>query len=354
MALTVDIEKKLGDFHLSVSLETDHEVLALLGASGCGKSVTLQCIAGIETPDRGRIVLNGRTLFDSEKRINLAPQKRRVGYLFQQYALFPDMTVEQNILTGLRSKPKAERRALLEQKLRAFRLDGLEKRRPSQLSGGQQQRVALARILASEPEVLLLDEPFSALDSYLKWQVELELLDTLRDFGGDVLFVSHSRDEVCRMCRSVCVLSHGRSEGKQAVERLMDAPETVSAALLSGCKNYSRIERVDAHHARCLDWGVTLETSREIAPDIAYVGIRAHSLRGPEQSGRNLIPCRVERVINDAFSVIFMLSTPGGAAGRSLLRAEYPKEDRPDFRASDEISLSVRPEHVLPLAGGGL
>ena len=157
MSLSVDIEKKLGAFHLRSQFEAPDETMALLGASGCGKSMTLKCIAGIVTPDRGRIVLGGRVLFDSEKKINLPPQQRRVGYLFQQYGLFPNMSVEQNILCGIRSGDKAEKRRVLAEKIRMFRLEGLEKKHPAQLSGGQQQRVALARILCSEPEAILLD-----------------------------------------------------------------------------------------------------------------------------------------------------------------------------------------------------
>lgn len=116
--------------------------MALLGASGCGKSVTLKCIAGIMTPDRGHIILDGETRFDSEKHIDLPPQKRRIGYLFQQYALFPNMTVLQNIRCGIRSGSRAEKRRRAEEKLRRFRLEGLEKKYPAQLSGGQQQRTA--------------------------------------------------------------------------------------------------------------------------------------------------------------------------------------------------------------------
>ena len=190
MSLSVDIEKKLGAFHLRSQFEAPDETMALLGASGCGKSMTLKCIAGIVTPDRGRIVLGGRVLFDSEKKINLPPQQRRVGYLFQQYALFPNMSVEQNILCGIRSGDKAEKRRVLAGKIRMFRLEGLEKKHPAQLSGGQQQRVALARILCSEPEAILLDEPFSALDSYLKWNLEIELADLLATFNGPILWVS--------------------------------------------------------------------------------------------------------------------------------------------------------------------
>ena len=144
MSLKVDIEKKLGSFNLVSKFETGSETMALLGASGCGKSVTLKCIAGIMKPDRGRIELDGEVLFDSEKHIDLSPQERRVGYLFQQYALFPNMSVLQNIMCGVRSGSKDEKRQKALEGIRIFRLEGLEDKHPSQLSGGQQQRVALA------------------------------------------------------------------------------------------------------------------------------------------------------------------------------------------------------------------
>ena len=153
--------------------------------------MTLKCIAGIEKPDRGTIALDGRVLFDSEKHINLTPQQRRVGYPFQQYALFPNMTAAQNILCGIHTGSRTEKKETLAALLRTFRLEGLEKKLPAQLSGGQQQRVALARILASEPQAILLDEPFSALDSYLKWELEFELGELLGAFDGPILWVSH-------------------------------------------------------------------------------------------------------------------------------------------------------------------
>ena len=146
MALSVDIRKKMGDFQLEVQFEAEQETLALLGASGCGKSVTLRCVAGILTPDEGKIVLDGVTLFDSAARINLPPQKRQVGYLFQQYALFPNMTVRQNIAAAVREKQ--QRKAVTKEKLRQFRLEEVADKRPDQISGRQLQRTALARNLA--------------------------------------------------------------------------------------------------------------------------------------------------------------------------------------------------------------
>lgn len=341
MVLSVDIEKTLGDFHLRVRFEAEREIMALLGPSGCGKSMTLKCIAGIQRPDRGRIVLGDRVLFDSEAGINLPPQKRRVGYLFQQYALFPNMTVEQNILAGARGT-RQERRATVAEMVRTFRLEGLEKLRPSQLSGGQQQRVALARILAGQPELLLLDEPFSALDEHLKWQLELELSDTLKAFPGGVLFVSHSRDEVYRLCDTVCVLTEGKSDPKETIKELFAAPATLGAALISGCKNISPAE-VRPEGLFCPDWGVTLRTAQPVSDRTRYAGIRAHyfTLEGEVNS----IPCRVSRVIDNVFSTVVMLSTPGPG----LLRLELDKDRWAALGEPRELTLYIAPEDVMPL-----
>lgn len=342
MVLSVDIEKTLGDFHLRVCFEAEKEIMALLGPSGCGKSMTLKCIAGIRRPDRGRIVLGDRVLFDSEAGINLPPQKRRVGYLFQQYALFPNMTVEQNILAGVRGGTRQARRAAAAEMVRTFRLEGLEKLRPGQLSGGQQQRVALARILAGQPELLLLDEPFSALDEHLKWQLELELSDTLKTFPGGVLFVSHSRDEVCRLCDTVCVLTEGKSDPKETIQELFAAPATVGAARISGCKNISPAQ-IRPEGLFCPDWGVTLRTAQPVSEATRYAGIRAHyfTLEGEA----NPIPCRVNRVIDNVFSTVVMLSTPGPG----LLRLELDKDRWAALGEPRALTLYIAPEDVMPL-----
>lgn len=348
MSLSVHIYKELDDFTLNVQLDTEGGVTALLGASGCGKSMTLKCVAGLETPDRGSIVLNDRVLYDSAKHINLSPQARRVGYLFQSYALFPNMTVRENLLAAAHRLPRSQRGEAVEERLRAFRLADAAKLYPRQLSGGQQQRTALARLLLSEPECLLLDEPFSALDSYLKWQTELELGELLRDFGGDTLFVSHDRDEVYRLCQNVCVLSDGKSEAAVSVKDLMAAPRTVSAALISGCKNFSRVQRLDASHVRCINWGVTLETAQEVNNICTYVGVRAHSLHIAKSGEPNRFDARVAQVIEDAFSTIVMLSPEGG---NTLLRMELPKEEWAALRNPEMLLLGVAPEQVMTLSG---
>ena len=211
MSLEIDIEKKLDGFTLRAAFIAGNTSTALLGASGCGKSMTLRCIAGIVKPDRGRIVLDGRVLFDSDRHIDLPPQQRGVGLLFQNYALFPNMTVEQNVLCGLKAeKDPAARRAACAEMLCAMRLEALAKRYPAQLSGGQQQRAALARILVGKPRILMLDEPFSALDSYLREEVEGEVGSLLANFAGTALLVTHNRDEAYRLCKEMIVLNEGQ------------------------------------------------------------------------------------------------------------------------------------------------
>ena len=344
MALRVEIEKRLGDFQLRVRFDTERALLALLGASGSGKSVTLRCVAGLMTPDRGRIVLNGRTLYDSEKKINLPPQQRRVGYLFQSCALIPQRSVLQNVELGFHAHPRRQRRALALAQLERFRLEKLADALPGTLSGGERQRCALARTLAAEPEALLLDEPFSALDDYLKWQLELELARTLEDYGGDAILVTHSRDEVCRLAKSVCILSGGRSEPLRSAAEMMTAPGSLAAALLSGCKNLSPVTVQGDGSLLCTDWGWRLP-ALPVPAGLSHVGIRAHSLRpGPGPLSLN---CSLDRAIDNVFSCILMLRTPGGA----LLRAEWDKTSRiPPVGAP--LTVHVAREEILLLTGG--
>jgi molybdate transport system ATP-binding protein len=310
MSLEVDIKKNLGDFHLRVNFCSNQGIMGLLGASGCGKSITLKCIAGIERPDSGRIILNDRVLFDSEKGINLPPQKRRVGYLFQNYALFPNMTVEQNIAAGVRDRHS--RRGAAKRLMDSFQLEECRGHFPRQLSGGQQQRVALARILASEPEALLLDEPFSALDSTLSRRVELELMERLEQFSGPVVFVTHDRGEVRRLCRNVCVVDHGSSQPVQPVEQLFSAPETLSACRLSGCENISAIRLLSDGRLEASDWGVTLCMSGTWTGHHTHVGVRAAALCPAEGPGENCFLFRVQRAVPDLSGTVLVLMAEGG------------------------------------------
>ena len=316
MSIFVDIEKNYGSFRLKMKFETGDDTLALLGASGCGKSLTLKCIAGIETPDRGKIVVDDVVLFDAEKKINLTPQQRRTGLMFQNYALFPNMTVLQNIRAGAsREKDKAKREAAVAAVLDSFGLTELADRLPHQLSGGQQQRVALARILVSDPKILLLDEPFSALDSHLRFRLEREVKQVIREFGKTVLLVSHDRDEVFRMSNRVAIVENGSVTAIGTNKEVFSAPRTVGGAALTGCKFLSKVERRGENKVFALDWGMEL-TIPENTGEITAVGMRMHDIRpGP---GENGFVCRVVEEIENPFSYTLMLRPVDAAEGTSF------------------------------------
>lgn len=324
MSIAVNIKKNLGSFRLDVAFSQESGVLALLGGSGCGKSMTLRCIAGIETPDSGKIVLNGVTVYDSERKINLPPQQRQVGLLFQNYALFPNMTVEENILCGLREKrDKSEKTALLAEYIRKFHLEGLEKHTPTQLSGGQKQRCALARMLIGRPGILMLDEPFSALDSYLRWELERELLNTLREYDGTVLFVSHDRDEVYRISDRIAVYQNGTIDVIGDKWELFRQPITCTAAILTGCKNVAEASYSEKT-VTVPQWGLTLPLPADGLPDsMTHLGIRARKMLPATAPGPRCFRYSVAEEIDGAFSDILMIRLEGGT---DLMRWEITKD----------------------------
>lgn len=311
--IEVNIQKSYGDFKLDVSFTAGNEVLALLGGSGSGKSMTLRAIAGILTPDAGRIVVDDVVFFDSAKKINLTPQQRQVGLLFQNYALFPTMTVLENIMTGVRSGSKAEKRVIAEEALGRFQLSDLRSRYPHELSGGQQQRTALARILVGQPRILMLDEPFSALDSHLRDRLEREVLDLIHTFGGTTLLVSHSRDEVFRMADRVAVYDGGRIDALDEKHRLFQSPGTYRAALLTGCKNFSQVSDLHQENGQtCFhadDWDMDLQLPGSGSGSIA--GIRGHHLRLAEIPGPNTYEMEITGTIEDTFEYVLLLRRPG-------------------------------------------
>ncbi|WP_298522186.1 sulfate/molybdate ABC transporter ATP-binding protein [uncultured Methanobrevibacter sp.] len=327
--LKVDIQKELNEFDLEVDFELKNKRLGILGPSGCGKSMTLKSIAGIVNPDNGVVSLNTgeeTTYFDSNKKINLKPQERNVGYLFQNYALFPNMTVEENVTIGLSKEGNGKKTSFLNrfssnrtvkgnvasglsksddervaEMIKRFHLEGLEKRYPRQLSGGQQQRVALARILAYRPDVILLDEPFSAMDTFLKEQLRMELANLLRDFDGFSIMVTHDRDEAFQFCDELIILDAGKIIAKGTTYEIFENPRRVEVARLTGCKNISEIEIIDDYHLKSLDWDVTFEVSQKISPNITHIGIRAHDFSAAQKGDVNVFSTENSTVLEMPF-----------------------------------------------------
>ena len=340
MSLEVSIEKSMPGFRLAVEFTADGAPLGLLGPSGSGKTMTLRAIAGLETPDRGRIVLHGRVLFDSEQRIHVPARARRIGLLFQNYALFPHLSVAGNIAFGLRHLPEAERNRHVAEQLAAAHLEGFADRYPATLSGGEQQRVALARALAIEPAALLLDEPFSALDTHLRGALERQLRETLASYGGATLFVSHNLEEAYRVCEKLVVLENGSVAAQGPKEEIFRHPPTLEVARVTGCKNFSRAHRFSDGRVEALDWGCTLRVAQQFAKTPGHVAIRAHHIRvhSPRKSSpgnsENVFPCWLAAMTETPFRVTLDLriAAPPASPADFHLQAEVFKQEWESFR----------------------
>ena len=330
IGLFVDIEKYLPIFNLSVTFNCQNQPLGLLGASGSGKSLILRSLAGVETPSRGRIVLNGRILFDSEKGINLPSRQRRIGFVVQNYALFPHLTVAENIAFGLPQKlPTKIIRQQIANQLELVQLPGMENRYPHQLSGGQQQRVAIARALASRPEVLLLDEPFSALDTHLRAQLERQMIKTLSNYDGVTIFVTHNMDEAYRICENLLVMEKGRAIANNSKQKIFERPDSVSLAKITGCKNFSRAIIINNQQLKAIDWDVKLHTVSMIPDYLAYTGIRAHQIIfGRDLSNINTFPCWLANAIEgpDRVTLYLKLNQPSNHDRDFHVQAELYKD----------------------------
>lgn len=317
--LYVDFQKSLGDFSLNIQWEVKEGVSALFGPSGSGKSLTLKTIAGLLTPDTGHIRLGDIVFFDAEKKLSLPPQKRGVGYVFQNYALFPHLTVYQNIAFGLKNLKKKERQEKVYELLRKMRLLGLENKKPHSLSGGQQQRVALARALAPGPKLLLLDEPFSALDSIVRSKLQGELLDLLAENPIPTILVTHSLDEAYSLSQHIAVMEAGEIIQYGEKEQILNQPQSKKVARLTQTKNFFTGEVKDFPEG----WALvqTPDFSLVIPPKGLYKGqkitlaLRPHELRlyGAEASSLppfNCFPCTLVKTIPhaDSFTLYLRLS----------------------------------------------
>ena len=313
MTLEVDIAKRLPDFTLEASFTAENEPLGILGPSGAGKTMLLRCIAGLERPNRGRIALDGRTLFDAERGVQVPARARRIGMIFQSYALFPHRTVEENIAFGMQGLTRGERARRVNAWLERVHAKSLGRRYPHELSGGEQQRTALARALSTDPDALLLDEPLSALDTHLRSQMEAQLQETFAAYDRPSLLVTHNIEEAYRLGERLMVLSHGRIAAFGPKEEIFRRPPTLEVARLTGCKNFSRARAISENTVEALDWGCQLRVGQKIPSSLAHVGIRAHHIDFEEASkavaaGDNVFPSWVIRSSETPFRVTLYLS----------------------------------------------
>jgi molybdate transport system permease protein len=306
--LSVEVHKNYPGFRLAAAFSSHNGPLGLLGASGSGKSMTLRCIAGLEKPESGRITLNGRVLLDTANHINTPPAQRHIGVVFQDYALFPHLTVRQNIGFGLDRIPSEKQNERIMYWSRTMQIDPLLDAYPGELSGGQRQRAALARALAMEPEALLLDEPLSALDPHLRRQMEEHLRVALEHYRGVTIFVTHDRDEAYRSCEDLVVLSDGKVVAGGPKRDIFTHPRSLAVARLTGCKNIAGIIHSGPRQIRVEDWGCTLTVDAEPSAGSEYVGLRAHDVRIVAQArGENAFPCWLVASIESPFETTLYL-----------------------------------------------
>lgn len=333
MNLEVDIFKRMQGFTLDVSFSISDKTLGILGASGSGKSMTLKCIAGLEKVDRGRIVIGDKVLLDSAQRIDIPSKERKIGLLFQDYALFPHLTVFENIAFGLRHignslVAKKELASIVREKIQKFQLLGLEHRYPNQLSGGQQQRVALARALVVQPEVLLLDEPFSALDNHLRERMVEELAEILENFSGITVLVTHNLEECYRLSDEVVILENGKKTAGGPKKEIFMHPPNYRAAKLMGCENLSRAVRHSQGFVMAKDWGCLLRVGVDLADEVTHVGIRARHVEFTDSyQDDNSFPCRVIRVTEAPYHMsLYVRLAETSDSSTDLLQIEISKE----------------------------
>ena len=303
--VSLSIAKRLPGFALDVCWEAGDQVVALFGPNGAGKTLTLQCLAGLLRPDRGRIALGDRVFFDSAAGVDLPPQDRRLGYVFQGYALFPHLTVEENVAFGLKGRPRDERRERARMVLERLGLAGLEARYPRELSGGQQQRVALGRALAVDPDLLLLDEPLSAVDAPLRRQLREELGRIIREWGKATVLVTHDLAEAYQLADRIVVYESGRVLQAAPKSELLWQPTSGRVARLIGVRNLLR--------------GAVLKST----PEVIQLRWREQTLEAVNSPSRLFLP-------------------PPGTALPFFIRPEYVRlirKDRPGPDARHHMNL---------------
>ncbi|NPV92477.1 MAG: ATP-binding cassette domain-containing protein [Firmicutes bacterium] len=354
--LDVKLKKRLPGFTLEVAFKTNREILAILGPSGSGKTMTLRCIAGLISPDEGYVESNGRVLLDSGRGIGLPPQQRRVGFVFQNYALFPHLTVSENVAFGMDKRSKRQVDDSVSNLLGKMRISELASRYPGQLSAGQQQRVALARALAPEPEVLLLDEPFSALDAQVKERLEQELLEVQQFYRGTMLYVTHDLAEAYRLCSKMAVYEAGRILQLGPKQEVIESPVNRTVASSTGVKNLYEAFIADIEdsavwvQAPGLGRGLRIENlgrAGYVKNQNVAVGIRQEYVRFADSPGENVLSGTLVQVMEGTAMNSYRFLLDGEAASPRHLEVSCPRWDAPAISPGEKHPLLLPPERLF-------
>jgi molybdenum ABC transporter ATP-binding protein len=357
-----------GGFQLDVAFDVEKGITILFGPSGAGKTTLLDCIAGLTDPDQGRIAIGARVLIDSEEGINLSPTKRNIGYVFQDLALFPHMTVEANVAYGLSGLKAEDRKQRVAGALESMGITELRARRPAELSGGERQRVALARSLVTQPSVLLLDEPLAALDMPVKMKIAEDLRRLIQALPIPVLYVTHSRDEVFMLGERMLMLEHGKIIAEGAPHQVMSAPRSETVAQLAGFENVFDAEVSSIHEER----GTMM--CKVTAPGFGRARLPAVPTRHEEINGTTEVvpsPCDADlalaqieletplvrakvgsklKVGISAGDVLLAASTPVGLSARNILAGKLLSLSQRDMIVVARVDCGVEVSVHLTLA----
>ncbi|MDO5718162.1 MAG: ATP-binding cassette domain-containing protein [Tissierellia bacterium] len=343
MSINVDIKKKIGDFDLNIKFKSDKKMIAILGASGSGKSMTLKCISGLLSPDEGFISIGDKILFDSRDSLNIPVGKRKIGYMFQSYALFPHMTALENIVFAMTGDSRENKR-IAESLLKSFYIPELADRYPSQLSGGQKQRVAMARILATKPDLILLDEPFSALDGMLRWNMEEEIIGMIREYDIPTILVSHDRDEVYRICDEVVVLNSGKMEVFGEKTEVFLNPKTIANSILVGFDNYSRHERISGK-PYASDFGIYLDEN--IDEKAKYIAFKSSDI-DIDRALNDENALYIKRIIKEVKGSTLILNKKSSTDDYKDIKVDISNEKNM-LKKGDQVSIRIQNEKIAQI-----
>ena len=359
--LEVKVKKTLADFQLDVEITADREILSILGASGSGKTMTLLCAAGLLRPDQGSVKLNGRVLYCSQNNIYLPPRERNIGFVFQNYALFPHLTVKENIAYGIGRLKKTEQAERVSELLEIMNIPGLVNRYPAELSSGQQQRVALARAIAPEPEALLLDEPFSALDTFRRERLEIELLNLQQFFKGDILFVTHDLAQGYKLGNRIALYDDGRIIQCDRKDTVIAQPGSLPAAKLTGVKNIFS-GRITAIRENLVElfipaFGQTIAAKSYKAAGLrlnqtVHIGIRPEQIVLTTATGENTLDCLLDQVVDGVTNINYYYYAVKDGEKKVKLECSAPRPfNEPCLKRGLCVRLYLPPERLTIFPG---
>ena len=327
------------------------QIFVIIGLSGSGKSTLVRCFNLLNRATSGRILFDGKDISTLSKRELLDFRRSKISMVFQSFGLMSHRDVLSNVGYGLEVKgiPREAREKKAMEVLSMVGLSDWAHQSCGNLSGGMRQRVGIARALANDPEVLLMDEPFSALDGYLKDILQRDMQNFLKDYKGDMIMVTHSRDEAYKFCSQLTLLHNGKEILTGETRQIFEKPQYLEAAKLTGCKNFSAVQKMGPHQVYALDWELMFHIQEEVSDEITHVGIRGHWMRPANESGENVMAVQVEEYIENTFEHQYLIRNKEADGGTPLWWMCQKKDFQEKTEDRVPAYLYFPPEHLMLL-----